>query len=100
VRNAVRDLICALLLAWAAAAGATPGESPVLLYRGAGQGKVVFDGRLHASKGFVCNDCHLTLFATRKRALISMADHRSGTSCFACHDATRAFSECSGCHRQ
>jgi c(7)-type cytochrome triheme protein len=93
----------ALLLALVAlgapgVASATPG-SRVILYGGAGQGRVVFDARLHASKGILCNDCHPDLFATRKVALIDMAAHGSGKACFACHDGKRAFDRCEGCHR-
>ncbi len=93
-------LLLGLLAALAVprAAPATPG-SRVLLYGGAGQGRVVFDARLHRAKGFVCNDCHLDLFATRKVALIDLAAHQGGKSCFACHDGKRAFDGCDGCHR-
>jgi phosphate transport system substrate-binding protein len=86
------------MLAVPESAPATPGTR-VLLYGGAGQGRVVFDARLHRAKGFVCNDCHNDLFATRKTALIDQAAHRSGKACFACHDGKRAFETCDGCHR-
>ncbi len=91
-------LLLGALLA-AGAARATPGAAPPIRYRGGGEGRVVFDGRLHAAKGFSCRDCHDTLFATRKRGLISAADHRDGKACFACHDGERAFADCAGCHR-
>ena len=77
---------------------ATPGAR-LLLYGGAGQGRVVFDARLHTSKGILCNDCHSDLFATRKVALIDLAAHQGGKACFACHDGKRAFDACAGCHR-
>ncbi len=83
----------------ASAVRATPGAAPLLRYRGGGEGRVVFDGRLHAARGLTCRDCHDELFATRKRGLISAADHRDGKACFACHDGGRAFAECAGCHR-
>jgi c(7)-type cytochrome triheme protein len=88
-------------------AGARP---PALRYRGGAQGRVIFDHQLHASKGDRCNDCHTDykgtgkqLFETRKRGLISFADHSSATRCFACHngkDAKESFDECSQCHRK
>jgi len=40
---------------------------PVLQYRGGGQGKVVFDHQLHASKGRRCNDCHTVFSGTEKQ---------------------------------
>jgi phosphate transport system substrate-binding protein len=75
------------------------GNGKVLLYGGAGQGRVVFDGRVHAAKGFTCNDCHLQLFATQKQARITMDDHTSNRSCFACHNGEKAFNDCDKCHR-
>ena len=95
-------LLLAALAALAAAgtAIATPGDR-VLLYGGGGQGRVVFDARLHRAKGgYVCDDCHRDLFATRKQALIDRAAHGGGKACFACHDGKRAFDDCGGCHRQ
>jgi thiosulfate reductase cytochrome b subunit len=95
----------ALFIALSALALAAPGgatatsDARLLLYGGAGQGRVVFDGRLHRAKGFVCNDCHLELFATRKVARVDLAAHQGGKSCFACHDGHRAFATCDGCHR-
>lgn len=91
-------MILACLFA-AAGAGAT-GDGKRLLYGGAGQGKVIFDGRIHASVGFVCNDCHLEIFQTAKKALITMDDHKTGKACFSCHNGTKAFNECEKCHRK
>lgn len=93
-------LLIVLALGAASVASAMPGDR-VLLYGGAGQGRVVFDARLHRSKGYVCDDCHRDLFATRKgAALVDMATHGSGKACFACHDGKRAFDSCGGCHRK
>lgn len=93
--------LVALALAPPGSALAT-GGGEALLYGGAGQGKVIFDGRLHASKGFVCDDCHTRpqLFATHKQALITMDAHASDRSCFHCHDGSKAFDACTGCHRK
>lgn len=90
--------LAGLAAALASPAGATPGGK-VLVYGGAGQGKVVFDGRLHASKGYGCKSCHADIFPARKKALISMDDHGNGKACFACHDGTTASFECQSCHR-
>jgi len=81
------------------------GRLAALRYRGGAQGSVVFDHQAHASKGFRCGDCHTDfartgkpLFATRKQGLITLADHKTGAKCFACHDSKRAFSHCGLCH--
>lgn len=86
------------LVAVTAALSVDQGKS--LLYGGAGQGHVIFDGRVHAAKGFTCNDCHLRLFTTHKRALITMDDHYSDRACFACHNGDKAFNDCEKCHRK
>jgi c(7)-type cytochrome triheme protein len=71
-----------------------------LLYGGAGQGRVIFDGRLHASKGLVCKDCHSDIFETKKKALITMDDHGKAVACFVCHNGTKVFNDCEKCHRK
>jgi len=97
----MRTTILTLLLLAAPSALATPASAPPILYGGAGQGRVVFDGRLHAAKGLVCNDCHASgLFATKKQALIDLADHRARRGCFHCHDGEHAFDACGSCHRK
>jgi len=75
-------------------------------YRGGGQGTVTFDHGNHASKSYVCLDCHTKLpstgtqlFQTRKQGLISLADHGSDRKCFACHNDKVAFATCDRCHR-
>ena len=94
----------ALLVAAAAfaalnsAAIATPGDT--LIYRGGAQGKVVFDGQVHAAKGLTCSTCHSALFATQRTGRITMADHGADKACFACHNGKRAFDTCASCHRQ
>lgn len=64
-------LIICLLLTLSSLSFAT--HDKALLYGGAGQGRVIFDGRLHASKGMVCNDCHSAIFETHKKALIKIS---------------------------
>jgi thiosulfate reductase cytochrome b subunit len=71
-----------------------------LLYGGAGQGRVIFDGRLHASRGLVCKDCHSDIFETKKKALITMDDHFRPVACFTCHDGSMVFNDCEKCHRK
>ena len=82
------------------------GKGGRIIYRGGREGRVVFDGRIHASKGFTCRDCHtdymntgLQLFETHKKGLISFEDHEKEIKCFACHNGKTVFAECSKCHR-
>ena len=89
----------ALLALWAGGAAAI-GSGRVVLYEGGGAGKVNFDGRTHAAEGFGCTSCHTSLFAMRKQALITMADHTGSKACFGCHNGQRAFNECEKCHRK
>jgi phosphate transport system substrate-binding protein len=94
-------IVCVIALAVATSGSAAfATRDKALLYGGAGQGRVIFDGRLHASKGLVCNDCHGTIFATQKKALISMDDHSAAVACFVCHDGTKVFNDCENCHRK
>ncbi|MCX6618881.1 MAG: hypothetical protein NTZ98_22635 [Acidobacteria bacterium] len=103
--------LAALLLCLLPGRVEADGRRPVLRYRGGGQGTVVFDHQLHASKGCRCSDCHTDfsgtakqLFTTRKQALISFADHHTATKCFACHNGKKeppeAFDQCDQCHRK
>ena len=66
---------------------------------GGGLGTVIFDGRKHVGKGYACKDCHLDLFATKKQARISMADHFTDKYCFRCHNNDKASRDCVSCHR-
>ena len=90
-------LTLALTLFLAVQVGAS---SKTLRYGGGGEGAVVFDGRMHAGKGYVCNDCHLQLFSTAQQARISMDDHSGDTFCFKCHDNKTASNDCVTCHRK
>ena len=87
-------------------AGAAPSPRPgPLAYRGGGQGAVCFDHQLHARQ-FTCRDCHTVyrptgrqLFQTRRKGLITLADHDRPVLCFACHDGQAASADCGTCHR-
>jgi phosphate transport system substrate-binding protein len=98
-RYTVRSLLlaAAAFAALSSVALATPGDT--LVYRGGAQGKVVFDGRMHAAQGLHCSACHSALFATQRTGRISMADHATDKACFGCHDGKRAFATCASCHR-
>ena len=92
-------ILLALLLLLPVFAHATE-DGKTLRYGGGGEGIVVFDGRQHMGKGYVCNDCHLQLFTTSKKALVRMSDHYTDTLCFKCHNNTDASRECASCHRK
>lgn len=84
---------------------AVPGGKTVE-YAGGAQGKVVFDGKAHASKGLKCGDCHTNpkLFGMKKgSSKMTMADMNAGKFCGSCHDGKKAFktsdeASCGKCH--
>ncbi len=100
-------LIVAVVLALAGSVFAVPSGKTVE-FNGKGPGKVVFDGKVHADKGYKCADCHMSrvLFKMKKGAdVITMKDINEGKFCGACHDGTKAFSakdaaNCSKCHKK
>jgi c(7)-type cytochrome triheme protein len=70
------------------------------------QGKVTFDGKIHADKGLKCNDCHPKIFQMKKGAdKMTMADINGGKFCGECHNGTKAFksndpASCTKCHKK
>lgn len=70
------------------------------------QGKVTFDGKVHADKGLKCNDCHTKIFKMKKgSAAMKMADLNAGKFCGECHNGTKAFktndnANCTKCHKK
>jgi c(7)-type cytochrome triheme protein len=67
-------------------------------------GKVVFDGKVHADKGFKCSDCH-TKIVPMKKTTFTMADIGAGKECGACHNGEKAFKanapeNCAKCHKK
>ena len=69
-------------------------------------GKVVFDGKSHASAGLKCPDCHTKIFPMKKDAgKMKMADINAGKGCGTCHNGDKAFkasdaANCSKCHKK
>ena len=69
-------------------------------------GKVVFDGKTHASKGLKCNACHTKIFKMKKGAdKITMHEINEGEFCGACHNGKKAFKanapkHCKTCHKK
>lgn len=80
------------------------GTGKTLVWQGGGAGQVVFSGKEHAEKGYVCKDCHTKLFKTKKgAAAMSMEAMNKGQFCGACHDGKTTFStsdksKCHECH--
>jgi len=77
----IMAVIVAAALVLSVEAFAVPtGRTVVLEPKGAG--KVVFDGKLHAEKGFKCADCHQGVFMMKKGGdKITMKDIREGKFC-------------------
>jgi c(7)-type cytochrome triheme protein len=74
-------------------------------YEGGGAGKVVFDGKTHASAGLKCNDCHTKIFPMKKGTKMTMAEMNAGKFCGTCHNGEKAFStskpdDCAKCHKK
>lgn len=92
-------------IAFAGSALAVP-TGKTVEFAGGGAGKVIFNGKTHADKGFKCNDCHPKLFQMKKGAdKITMADIYAGKFCGACHNGTKAFkaadaANCTQCHKK
>ncbi|TAN41759.1 MAG: cytochrome C [Nitrospirae bacterium] len=69
-------------------------------------GKVVFDGKVHADKGFECVRCHPAIFEQEKSAdHFRMTDIKIRKFCGECHNGTEAFSategyNCKRCHKK
>lgn len=74
-------------------------------FAGGAQGKVVFDGKIHAEKGSKCNDCHTKIFQMKKGSFkMSKDEHGNGKFCGSCHDGKKAFAQtaenCGKCHKK
>jgi c(7)-type cytochrome triheme protein len=96
--------ICSLLLIPAVALAVPPGV--VLSWPGGTAGTVVFDGTVHADKGFTCDVCHVAgQFHTRKGAdPMTMDAMKKEQYCGSCHNGKKAFStkdtnSCKRCHK-
>jgi c(7)-type cytochrome triheme protein len=67
---------------------------------------VIFDGGIHAQKGFKCSDCHPDPFMMKKGyAKMKMVEIIKGKHCGRCHDGEKAFASnkaefCARCHKK
>ena len=105
----IRGVIAAVLLALAPAGSALAVPSGMTVtYEGGGAGQVVFDGTLHAAKGYSCAVCHeghvfsLPWFAKKKGGdVITMKAITEGWSCGHCHVVSMQDTlSCEKCHRK
>jgi c(7)-type cytochrome triheme protein len=79
--------------------------SKTVEWDGGGAGKVVFDGKVHASAGLKCNDCHTKIFPMKKGTKMTMEEMNAGKFCGTCHNGEKAFStskpdDCAKCHKK
>lgn len=93
-----------LLFLFPALSPAVP-EGLNLTWTGGGAGAVVFDGTVHAKKGYNCDACHVAgQFHTRKGAdPITMDALKKEQYCGSCHNGKKAFgtkdqASCNRCH--
>ena len=97
-------LILMIVVAFAGSVFAVaPGKT--VEYAGGTEGKVIFDGKIHADKGLKCTDCHSKIFPMKKGAKITMAEMNEGKSCGVCHNGEKAFkssepANCGKCHKK
>ncbi len=102
--TAVAVALCTLVIL--AGNASAVGSDKTITWAGGGKGKVLFDGRKHAEKGYVCKDCHHGLFSMKYgTAKITHAELKRGQYCGACHNGTLAFSTvdpgtCFACHQE
>ena len=74
-------------------------------YADGSNGKVTFDGKVHAEKGLKCNDCHTKIYPMKKGPALKMADINAGKGCGTCHNGEKAFKtsdpkNCNKCHKK
>jgi len=91
-----------MVLFFGTAIAVPPGKTAVY---DAPNGKVTFDGKVHASAGLKCPDCHTKIFQMKKGSKITMAEMNAGKNCGTCHNGEKAFkssdaANCAKCHKK
>jgi len=74
-------------------------------YAGGPNGKVVFDGKIHADAGLKCAECHTKIWPMKKGEAMKHADMNAGKGCGVCHTGQKAFkiddqANCGKCHQK
>lgn len=106
MRLTILVLTLVVATAFAGSAMAVPPGKTVEWEAKGGPGKVIFEGNVHADKGFRCNDCHTKIFQMKKgTAIITMTELNAGKFCGVCHNGTKAFAtknaaNCAKCHKK
>lgn len=100
---AVLAVILAAVLSFGGAWAVPAGKA--VEYTSSPEGKVVFEGKLHADKGLKCPDCHTKIWPMKKAATMKMADMDGGKFCGTCHNGSKAFktsdkANCTKCHKK
>lgn len=105
IKNGAKMISIALLaIFFPALLFAVPADKTIT-WEGGGQGKVTFEGKEHAEKGYACDSCHPSLFQMKKGATkMTMDALNKGQFCGHCHNGKAAFStsdqkECHECHK-
>lgn len=75
-------------------------------FEGGKEGTVVFVHKAHVQgQKLKCAVCHTNLFAKKREAKITKAEHSGDKFCAACHNGKKAFSmtakaDCAKCHKK
>ena len=104
MRITVLLLTVLIAVAFVGSAFAVPAGKTVE-FAGGDNGKVVFDGKVHADAGLKCTDCHTKIWPMKKGAEMKMADINGGKYCGVCHNGQKAFktndpANCAKCHKK
>jgi c(7)-type cytochrome triheme protein len=97
-------LVIAVAFVVGSAFAVPPGKT--VEFAGGSEGKVTFDGGVHAKAGLKCGDCHTKIFKMKKGGdVFKMADINEGKYCGECHNGTKAFkasdpANCAKCHKK
>jgi c(7)-type cytochrome triheme protein len=104
MRMLASTLAVVVAIVFAVSAFAVP-PGKTVEFEGKTNGKVVFDGKIHADKGMKCNDCHTKIFQMKKGTAKITKDDHAKKYCGECHNGTKSFSmaddgNCAKCHKK
>ncbi|RPJ06643.1 MAG: cytochrome C [Deltaproteobacteria bacterium] len=81
------------------------GSGKKVEFAGGPNGKVIFDGKIHADAGQKCAECHTKIWPMKKGEGMKHADMNAGKGCGVCHTGQKAFkiddqANCGKCHKK